>query len=97
MAKHKLDAVLAPTGGPAWLIDWVNGDAGSGTSSTSPTAVAGYPAITVPGGDAHGLPIGVSFMGKPWTEGTLIRIAYGFEQATKVRRPPDFRPSVKMA
>jgi amidase len=96
MAKHKLDAVLAPTGGPAWLIDWVNGDSGSGTSSTSPTAVAGYPAITVPGGDAHGLPIGVSFMGRPWTEGTLIRIAYGFEQATKVRKLPDFRPSVKL-
>jgi len=96
MAKHKLDAVVAPTGGPAWLIDWVNGDAFTG-ASTTPTAVAGYPAITVPAGDTHGLPIGISFMGKPWSEGTLIRLAYDFEQATKVRKPPDFRPSVKMA
>jgi len=93
MAKHKLDAVLAPTGGPAWLIDVVNGDAFTG-SSTTPTAVAGYPAITVPAGAVHGLPLGVTFMGKPWSEGTLIRLAFAFEHITKARKPPELRASV---
>jgi amidase len=93
MAKHRLDAVLTPTGGPAWLIDPVNGDASTG-SSTTPAAVAGYPAITVPAGDVRGLPLGITFMGKPWSEAALLRLAYGFEQITKARRPPDFRATV---
>jgi amidase len=93
MAKHRLDAVVCPTGGPAWLIDHVNGDAFTG-SSTTPAAVAGYPAITVPAGETHGLPLGVTFMGKPWTEATLLRLAFGFEQIAKARKPPDLRPTV---
>jgi amidase len=90
MQRHRLDALFAPTQGPAWLIDLANGDAGSGGSSTSPAAVAGYPSITVPAGFYYGLPIGVSFFGRAWSEPTLLTIAYAFEQATKVRRPPTF-------
>ncbi len=93
MAKHRLDAVFLPTGGPAWIVDVVNGDAFTG-SSTTPAAVAGYPAITVPAGDAHGLPLGVTFMGKPWSEGTLIRLAFAFEHITKARKPPELRATV---
>lgn len=89
MEKHRLDALFAPTQGPVWLIDLANGDAGTG-SSTSPAAVAGYPSITVPAGYYHGLPIGVSFFGRAWSEPTLIKIAYAFEQATHLRRPPGF-------
>ncbi|MBI3789884.1 MAG: amidase [Gemmatimonadetes bacterium] len=90
MARLKLDAFMAPTNGPAWLIDHVNGDAGNGGSSTQPAAVAGYPSITVPAGLVHGLPVGMQFWGKAWSEATLIGIAYGFEQATKARRAPTF-------
>jgi amidase len=90
-AKHKLDAIVAPTGGPAWLIDLVNGDAYSGGSS-SPAAVAGTPSITVPAGWVSGLPVGISFMGAAWSEGTLIRLAYAYEQATKVHRRPGEQP-----
>ena len=89
MDKHRLDALVAPTSGPATLIDLVNGDYGVNGSSTIP-AVAGYPDITVPAGDDFGLPVGISFFGRAWSEPTLFRIAYAYEQATKHRRPPRF-------
>ena len=95
LAAHRLDAVVAPTGGPAWLIDLVNGDSETGGSS-SPAAVAGYPSITVPAGFACGLPIGISFFGRPWSEPRLIKLAYAFETATKARKPPRFRPSAEV-
>lgn len=89
--KNKLDAIVAPSNAPTWLIDTVNGDCGSGyVGSSSMPAVAGYPNITVPAGFAKELPIGISFFGKAWTEGTLIKLAYAFEQATKARRKPRF-------
>jgi amidase len=91
-ARHKLDAIVAPTQGPPALIDLVNGDP-SGASSTSPCAVAGYPAITVPMGYASGLPLGITFMGLAWTEPTLFKLAYAFEQATKVRVAPRYLPT----
>ena len=94
-AKDKLDAIVAPTGGPAWLIDWVNGDCFSGGGNTSIAAVAGYPTITVPVGYSFGLPVGMSFVGKPWTEATLLRLAYAYEQTAKTRKPPRFLPTVQ--
>jgi amidase len=93
-AAHRLDALVAPTSGPASLTDLVNGDYGSGGSSSIP-AMAGYPHITVPAGFAFGLPVGISFFGKAWSEPTLIRIAYAYEQATKHRKPPRFLPTVE--
>ncbi|MEO6333902.1 MAG: amidase [Pyrinomonadaceae bacterium] len=91
MNKNKLDAIVAPSNAPTWMIDWVNGDCGSNyISSASLAAVAGYPSITVPAGFLHELPIGISFFGKPYTEHILIRLAYAFEQATKARRKPKF-------
>jgi len=89
MNAHKLDALVAPTNGPAWLIDLVNGDADGGGSS-SPAAEAGYPAITVPAGYAFGLPVGISFFGRAWSEAKLIRIAYAFEQAANARHAPTY-------
>jgi amidase len=93
LQKHKLDAIIAPTGGPAWNTDWVNGDHFSGGSS-SPAACAGYPAITVPAGFVSGLPVGITFMGTAWSEPVLLRLAYAFEQATKHRKAPGFLPTV---
>ena len=87
MAKHRLDALVMPTLNPAWTTDLVNGDHFMGGSST-PAAVAGYPTVTVPAGVAFGLPIGVSFVGRAWSEPTLLKLAYAYEQATKHRRPP---------
>ena len=87
--KHQLDALIAPTGGPAWPTDWINGDHFTGGYSTA-SAVAGYPHITVPAGFVFGLPVGMSFFGAAWTEPKLIKFAYAFEQATKARRPPGF-------
>ena len=93
--KHRLDAIVAPTGGPPWLTDLVNGDHFGGGSST-PAAVAGYPTITVPAGFIYGLPVGISFFGRAWSEPTLIKVAYAFEQATKWRQPPQFRSSADL-
>jgi amidase len=90
LTAHRLDAFFALSGGPAWMTDLVNGDHFGGSSST-PAAVAGYPSITVPAGDVHGLPVGVSFFGAAWTEARLIRFAHAFEQATKARRAPTFK------
>ncbi|HEX9221673.1 MAG TPA: amidase, partial [Gemmatimonadaceae bacterium] len=93
MNKYKLDAIVAPTGGPAWVTDLLNGDHFSGASST-PAAVAGYPNINVPAGFSHNLPIGISFFGRAYSEPTLIKLAYAYEQATKHRRPPGFIPTL---
>lgn len=90
MSKHKLDALVAPTTAPAWTLDLVDGDHGMGGSS-QPTAIAGYPQVTVPAGFAFGLPVGISFMGRAFSEPTLLRLAYAFEQATKHRAPPRYR------
>lgn len=90
MTRLRLDALVAPTGGPAWPTDLLNGDHFLGASST-PAAVAGYPSITVPAGAVHGLPIGLAFIGRAWSEEKLVRLAYAFEQGTKHRRPPAFQ------
>ncbi len=89
MDEHNLDAIIAPTGNPAWMTDHVNGDQATGFSSR-PAAVAGYPDITVPMGFVAGLPVGISFFGRAWSEPTLLKIAYAFEQATNHREAPRF-------
>ncbi|MGC1618354.1 MAG: amidase [Candidatus Acidiferrum sp.] len=94
MDKHKLDAIVAPTGGPAWLTDIVNGDAFGGGSSEF-AAVAGYPNINVLAGFDFGLPVGISFFGRAWSEPVLLKLAYGFEQATKFRKAPRFLAHVE--
>ncbi|RPJ58029.1 MAG: amidase [Acidobacteria bacterium] len=95
MDDQKLDAIIAPTGGPAWLIDLVNGDSFGGGSS-SPAAIAGYPNITVPMGSVRGLPVGISFFGRAWSEPVLIKLAFSFEQATKARRVPRLLATVAL-
>jgi amidase len=95
MDKHQLDAIVAPTMGPACLTDLVNGDRWLG-GSTSAAAVSGYPSITVPAGFIFGLPLGLSFFGRAWSEGQLLRIAYAFEQATSHRKPPQFLPTANL-
>ena len=94
MDKHKLDAIVAPTGGPAWLTDIVNGDSFGGGSSEF-AAVAGYPNINVTAGFDFGLPVGISFFGRAWSEPVLIKLAYSFEQATKFRKAPRFLAHVE--
>lgn len=95
LEKHRLDALVAPTGGPAWTIDLVNGDHYLGSFS-QPAAVAGYPHVTVPAGFAFGLPVGLSFVGRAWSEPHLIKLAFAFEQATRHRRPPRLRPTAEL-
>ena len=90
MTKHRLDALVAPTQAPAWPIDLVTGDHWLGSFST-PAAVAGYPHVTVPMGQTWGLPVGLSFVGRAWSEPVLVRLAYAYEQATKMRKGPEFR------
>jgi amidase len=93
LRAKRLDALIAPTGAPAWLIDHVNGDS-PGYSSTSLAAVAGTPSVTVPAGMASGLPVGVSFMGPAWGEAALLALAFAFERATQARRPAELKPSI---
>jgi amidase len=96
MADLKLDAFVAATNSPAWLIDPVNGDGGGPVSCSTLPAVSGYPHVTVPGGYFRGLPVGLSFFGRPYSEGKLIGYAYAFEQVTKHRVPPRFLPTAEM-
>ncbi|MGD2116441.1 MAG: amidase [Acidobacteriota bacterium] len=95
MDQEQLDAIIAPTGSPAWTTDLVNGDLFL-TGSSSYAAVAGYPNVTVPAGFSFGLPVGVSFFGRAWSEPTLIRVASGFEAATGVRTAPEFLPALPL-
>lgn len=92
MDKHHLDAIVAPTGSPAWMTDLVNGDHAAGGSSNA-AAVAGYPNINVTAGFVFGLPVGISFFGRAWSEPTLIKLGYAFEQAAKARQAPRFLPT----
>ena len=94
MNKFHLDALVAPTGGPAWITDLANGDHAVGGSSNA-AAVAGYPNINVPAGFVFGLPVGISFFGRAWSEPTLLKIAFGFEQLVNARKAPQFLPEIR--
>jgi amidase len=94
MSKYKLDALVAPTDGPAWPIDYVGGDHAT-ASTAGPAAIAGYPHVTVPAGQVSGLPVGLSFFGSSRSEVKLIRYAFAFEQAAMARRPPEYLASVQ--
>lgn len=94
MDQRQLDALVAPTAGPAHVTDLVYGDRDTG-GSTTPAAVAGYPSLTVPAGFVSGLPVGISFFGRAWSEPTLLRLAFAFEQATCARKPPAFKSSIE--
>jgi amidase len=97
MTAHKLDALVTLTGGPAWLTDYVNGDSfGSDPGPSTIAALAGYPHITVPAGYVRGLPVGISFVGRGWSEPRLIALAYAYEQATTHRRAPTFAPTAEL-
>ncbi|MFC1525386.1 amidase [Candidatus Latescibacterota bacterium] len=96
LREHDVVALVAPTGGPAWLTDLVNGDSFLGGCSSA-AAVSGYPHITVPAGFVHGLPVGISFFGAAYSEPTLIRLAHAFEQATQHRRPPAYLPTADLS
>ncbi len=95
MGQYRLDAIVAPTGSPAWTTDLINGDHFTGASST-PAAVSGYPSITVPSGLAYGLPVGISFIGRAWSEPKLIALAYAYEQASHKREPPRLLPTAPL-
>jgi amidase len=95
LTRNRLDLLVAPTGSPAWPTDLVNGDHFTGSSST-PAAVAGYPSLSVPMGFAYGLPVNLSFIGAAWSEPTIIKAAYSYEQATKHRQKPRYLPSVAL-
>lgn len=99
MKRRRLACIVVPSGGPAWMVDHVNGDGSSNwdMDSTSHAAVAGYPHITVPAGYVFGLPVGISFIGRAWQEPTLIKLAYAFEQLTKVHKPPAFLPTANLS
>jgi amidase len=96
MNQYRLDALVAPTTGPAHVTDLAYGDRRIG-GSTSPAAIAGYPSITVPAGFVAGLPVGISFFGRAYSEPVLLKLAFGFEQATKLRQPPRFLPTLQVA
>jgi amidase len=90
LREHRLDALVMPTGGPAGKIDYVRSGGAVGGSPSTPAALAGYPAITVPMGFVYGMPVGLCFVGTAWSEPTLIRLAYAYEQASQARRPPAY-------